>query len=314
MMWSSSRFSKRLPSPAALALAGLAASFVVSPGSAFADASSCTELHASGQREMRAGQLKTASKQFMTCSSDDLCPEEVRADCIRLYESVERRTPTVIFSVVNEEGQDVTNVVKVSSGENVLVESLDGRAVALDPGQHEFRFDLPWGEAVNLEVLIREGEKNRVVSIKVKDPNQPGAEVPVEPAAPVGPAPPVVVMAPNRTPAGFWVATGIGAAALGTGIVFEVLGYSLHSELADCSPTCDPARKDDYEAMKRNYLIGDIAIGAGLVSFGVAALIYFSSDSPAPMDSASLRRLPQVAIVPSRSGDGASVLISGSTF
>ena len=294
----------------ALAVVGL-------PETARADADTCMELHASGQRERRAGQLKAASEKFMACGSDESCPAAVRSDCVEFYSEVERVQPTVIFSVVDQHGADVTNVVKVYSGEELVVEGLDGRAVSVDPGQHHFRFELPWGETMTSDVLIREGEKNRVVGIRAIDPNKPATteEAPMSAGAePALPAEPEAKAAPpNRTPAGFWVSTGVGLAAIGTGTVFTLLGRGKHSELADCSPRCDPnTQKDDYETMKRNYLIGDITLGAGIVSLGVATIIYFTSGSSRTEMTAT--RAPRLRVTPVATPQGASLVLSGSTF
>ncbi|MFO7177522.1 MAG: hypothetical protein DIU78_002375 [Pseudomonadota bacterium] len=287
------------------------------PETARADADSCMELHASGQRERRAGQLRAASEKFMTCGSDESCPQQVRADCMDFYAEVERVQPTVIFSVVDQHGGDVTNVVKVYSGEELIVEGLDGRAVAVDPGQHTFRFELPWGETITSEALIREGEKNRVVLIRTVDPNKPATLEPM--AEPAGPAPatpqapPRKTEPPNRTPAGFWVATGVGIMAIGTGTVFSLLGRGTHQDLADCSPQCDPALKSDYESMKRNYLIGDIALGAGVLSLGVATVIYLTSGGSSRTETAATQA-PRLKLTPVATREGASLVVSGTTF
>jgi hypothetical protein len=236
---------------------------------------------------------------------------------MQLFESAERRVPTVIFSVVDEQGGDLSANVKVYSGDELVSENLDGRAVPFDPGRYQFRFVLPWGETIPSDTLIREGEKNRMVSITAADPNKAVAAEPTVSTEASASSTSLPTPPPNRTPVGFWVASGVGVAALGTGAVFAILGRSTHSDLADCSPDCDPSRKDDYNTMKRNYLIGDIGIGAGLVSLGVAAIIYFgsgSSESPATETSTTVSRLPRVSVVPSREGDGASLVLSGATF
>lgn len=304
----------RCPARAAM-VAGLLSLGVSIPRVARADANACTGIHASGQREIKAGRLKSASKQFTACGSDEACPEAVRADCMDLFASVERMIPTVIFSVVDQTGNDVTGVIKVHSGDSVLVDALDGRAVQVDPGQHHLRFELPWGENVTSEVLVREGEKNRLVSVKVVDPSKASSPVP-EPVAgetSSAPLPPPLAEEPvNRTPVGFWVASGIGVAALGTGTVFALMGRSKHSSLADCSPNCAPALETDYDAMKRNYLIGDIAFGAGIVSVGVAAVIYFTSGKP--REESSTMAIPRLDFVPARRGAGGTVVLSGATF
>lgn len=284
-----------------------------------ADAIACTDLHASAQRETQAGHLKAASMQFRSCASDETCPQAVRSDCTERYEAVERLIPTVIFSVVDETGMDVTNV-KVFSGQESLVEALDGRAIRVDPGKHQFRFDLPWGDAQTLDVIVREGEKGRLVNLTTDDPTKANG-------APVGPAPtpastvpldspPADVAPASRTPAGFWIAAGVGVAATASFTTFALMGRSKHSDLADCSPSCEPGRQDDYDAMKRNYLIADISAGAAVVSFGVAAIVFFTSGSSSSesLQATSPSRAPRFTIVPSERARGATLLLSGTTF
>src|SRR5215471_21755148 len=80
------------------------------PRLARADVASCTTLHASGQREAKAGRLKRASEQYLTCASTDRCPETIRAECVELYTGIQKVIPTVVFTVTDEQGRDITNV------------------------------------------------------------------------------------------------------------------------------------------------------------------------------------------------------------
>ena len=309
MIW----FKQGFKPCAALALS-LGAAALLAPDLALADAGACVTFHASGQRGMRSGALRQAAKDFTACGSDESCPAAVRNECVELYASVERMLPTVIFSVVDEQGRDVT-AVKVSSGEELLLQSLDGRAVPFDPGKYQFKIELPWGEVVTQDVLIREGEKNRLVSLKVKDPSQVAPAVTAPPTSgtvPEGGAP-LPPEKPNRTPPAFWVMAGVGVAAVGTGAVFEILGYTQHSDLADCSPRCPASRRDDYDTIQRNYLIGDIALGVGVVSLGVAAVIFATSGSAKEASSAAAAA-PRLAITPTFGGRGATVQLAGVTF
>jgi hypothetical protein len=292
----------------------LAMSWVTAPGIASADAGSCVSLHASGQRGIKAGSLRQALNDFRACGSDESCPSAVRNECMELYASTERTLPTVIFTVVDEHGGDVA-AVKVFSGTELLAEALDGRALPMDPGKHQLRFELPWGETETQEILIREGEKNRAINLKVRDPRQPATVGSVPP--PAGPADTTTYLEkkPKRLPMGFWLTTGIGVAAVGTGAVFELLGRAKHEDLADCSPRCPSARRDDYDTAQRNYLIGDIALGAGVAAFGAATIIYFTSRGDSDTASAAATRpLPRIAIVPTTSGRGATLHVAGLSF
>lgn len=283
---------------------------------AAADAGSCVNLHASGQRGIKSGTLRQAVKDFMACGSDEACPAAVRTECTELYSSTERLLPTVIFSVVDERGSDVA-AVKVYSGQELLAESLDGRALPIDPGKHQLRFELPWGESISQDLLIREGEKNRVIPLKVHDPQHPAvaSAAGAPDGAPVPPDSTSAVARPKRLPIGFWIAAGVGVAAVGTGAVFELRGRSQHSDLADCSPRCPDSRRDDYDSMKKSYLIGDIALGAGVAALGVATVVYFTSRGKEEAPTGAVRRgWQRLAIVPTFSTRGATLHVTGVTF
>lgn len=283
---------------------------LASPGTARADAASCTQAHASAQREQKAGRLKAASQQFMACGSDETCPERVRNDCVERYAAVEKLVPTVILSLTDAEGKDVPSA-QVYSNDTLLTSELDGRAIALEPGRHAFRFVLPSGEEVTTEVVVREGEKNRVVTAKLDAPAEDAAAA----TTPVSTTPPAPMEARDRgLPAGFWIASGVGVAALASFTTFAVMGRRKHEDLADCSPDCDASRQDDYDSLKRNYLIADISLGAAAVSFGVATVLFLTSGGEErPAQTARVAR-PRVSVVPARSGVGGSLVFSGATF
>lgn len=295
------------------AAAALTTTLVGLQGTARADAASCTNLHASGQREVKAGRLKLASELFTSCGSDETCPAAVRADCMERFAAVEKNIPTVIFSLTDQDGQDVTNV-KVYSNEDVVAEGLDGRPVALEPGRHRFRFVLPSGQVTNLDVLVREAEKNRVINVELVDKTKPVPAAAAPTPAPVPQAPPPAEQSSSLSP-GFWIASGIGAAALGSWATFALLGREKNVSLADCSPDCDSSRRDDYKAMKRDYLIADISLGAAAVSVGAATYFLLSSgsnDAPSKGPDRAWLRSTKIAVVPARSG--ATLMFSGDAF
>jgi hypothetical protein len=281
------------------------AALLWAPRPARADVASCTALHASGQREAKAGRLKHASEQFLTCaSSPDRCPDAVRAECTDLYGNVQKVIPTVVFTVSDEQGRDLTNV-KVYSTDQLIVESLTGRPIPLDPGKHHFRFVFPSGDVLATDILVREGEKNRVVGVRTREARG-ASRAPARPATARGAAPAAPAATGRSLSAGFWVASTVGVASLASFGVFALLGHNSQSALETCSPTCDLGRRDDYDKMRRDYLIADISLGAAAVSLGVATWLFFSAGSsggetPKRGDGGGTSRFAVVPL-PDRSG------------
>lgn len=259
-----------------LALATTGA-LVMAPGPAWADTKSCVASHASAQREAKAGRLRLATQLYTTCGSDETCPEQLRTECAELLEKVRSEQPTVIFSVLDENGKDVSNV-RVFSTDELITEGLDGRAIAMDPGKHRLRFLLPWGDVLSSDVLIREGEKNRLVQVKIEK----AAEPPPAPASkPPEPAPqePAKQAGP---PTVAWVMAGAAVVGAGVFTTFALIGKSKKSSLDDCSPACGPGARDDYDSLKRSYLIADVGLGVAVVSAAVAAGFFLAPRDPIP--------------------------------
>ncbi|MES1185607.1 MAG: hypothetical protein ABUL60_17475 [Myxococcales bacterium] len=260
-----------------LAIAAACASWLTCrPASA--DTQACVTSHASGQREAKAGRLKLASELFTACGSDSACPEQLRAECTELLEKTRAATPSVILSVLDEKGGDVS-AVKVFSTDELIADGLDGRALALDPGKHRLRFLLPWGDVLSSDVLIREGEKNRLIQVKIepKAPKDaPAAPAAAPPPAPVTPPPAPPLASP---PVGAWVATGVAVAGAGVFGTFAFLGSRQKADLDECAPACPRSLEDTRDKLKTSYLIADIGLGAAVVSSAVAIYLFASHGS-----------------------------------
>jgi len=274
------------------------------PRAANADVAACVRAHASGQREAKAGRLKAASELFAACVSQDGCPDAIRAECAEFHKSTQRDLPTLIFAAIDAQGGDLIQV-RVSADDQILTETLDGRPIALDPGQHHFKFELSSGETLESDVLVREGEKNRIVSMRSKQAPNASAETPATNNE--------ATAGEHRLPPGFWVASGVGAAALLSFGAFALAGHGKQSALDDCSPNCSSNRQSDYDAMRRDYLIADISLGVAVASAGVATWIFFASKpSSAPEHAGSPFR--NVSVTPLVSTRGAGLLLNASTF
>jgi len=265
-------------------------------GAAHADPKACITTHATGQREAKAGHLRLATQLFTQCGSDESCPNQLRQECAEYLQTVQLTVPTVIFSVLDEHGNDISNA-KVYSTDELVAESLDGRALQIDPGKHRLRFLLPWGAVLSSDVLIREGEKNRLIQVRMGANGSDAAEISSKPAgsqpastastqstAPAAPAP---ASEARKIPTAAWILAGTSVASLGVGTTFAIMGRSKKSDIDACSPNCGSNVHATYDALKRDYLIADIGFAVAAVSAGFATWLFVAPPSKHVVDASA---------------------------
>ena len=232
---------------------------------AWADSSkqACIDGNAHAQIDERAGRLREAHEQLVSCASD-ACPPLVRADCARLLTEVSERQPTVVVNAHDAAGAETTEV-RLSVDGVIVAEALGGLEIEIDPGPHRLRFEAKSsGQVKEQQLVLQEGEKRRRVSVDFER----GASARPAPVTSAGPraAPPAAH--PWVVPV---VLGGVGAAAAVTFGIFATAGYTKEKSLAgSCAPFCNRA---DADSVKTDYLVGDIALGVALVSLGAAVLV-----------------------------------------
>lgn len=227
----------------------------------------CVQASEDGQLSKVKGQLKAAKEKLLVCT-DKACPGPVRKDCEAALEKVEAMLPTIVFGAKDEKGRDLSDVVVFVDGEK-LVDSLDGKAVAIDAGKHTVRFEAKGLPAHEEEVVVREGEKARTVVVTIVDTSKP------KPAK-KKPEPPARKLTTTTLVLG-----GVGAAALvGAGVVGFVALQKRSSLYDDCGKagTCS---QDDVDSVYRLYDVSYVAAGVGAALIATSAVIYFST-SPEP--------------------------------
>ncbi len=250
---------------------------------AAADPRACIHAHSTGQRESKAGHLRLASQLFTSCGSDETCPDQLRKECAEFLQDVTRTIPTVVFSALDENGHDLASA-RVYSGDELLADGLNGRDVEIDPGRYHLRFVLQGGDTLVTDVVVREGEKQRLVQVKkdrpilaVETTASPGAHG--DTSSGRGPAP--------------WIAAGVTAIALGTGVTLAVMGTGDKSDLDRCKPACSSDQHATYDSAKGLLLGADIGFGAALVAGALTGWLFLSESSheaaPASKEAATRR-------------------------
>ena len=262
-------------------LAGLAAALAATmcPIEALADVKQqCANAYVQTQTARKASKLRSAREQGLVCAQN-ACPDVVKKECAVWLTEIEASLPTVVFEVRDTSGSE-TSAVRVFFDDEVLKEQLDGKAVAVDPGEHRIRYELEGQPSIEERMVIREGEKNRKLSVSfikaVPVTPPPGSETPEAGGE-------------GGVPAITYVLGGVGVVGLGLFATFGILGTNEKSELEDtCAPNCSEADVDDVRA---KLIAADVSLGVGIVALGVAAVLFFTAPpaTPAPAPATALR-------------------------
>lgn len=274
----------------------------------------CAQAYEQAQVNRNAGKLIQAQEDLRVCVRD-VCPDFVRADCGQWLSEVSVELPSVIFAAVGPKGNDLIDV-KVSVDGELITESLDGRALDLDPGLHQIVFEYD-GTRIEQRLVVRQGEKNRLIRVEISSevdsdgdgvfdsedqcPNEAGV------AAHGGCPAPVALLdpasgTPNYLRWGAYAGWGVGAAGLATFGIFGAMGSSAETKANDECPgrdVCTEEReKELIDDIESKFLVANIGLGVGIAGAIAGTVLFFlsmdeaSSPAPAPDESLSFDLYP----------------------
>lgn len=236
----------------------------------------CIDHSERGQAARDGGRLLEARAELEACALAR-CPGAIRDACGTWGAALLPRIPSLAVDVVDESGQPVREARVWLDGARVAAAS----SLDVNPGTHALRILVDGHDPVEQRVVAREGEHDRKVTVVLP------ARIVAQPVPP--PPSPVVRTVSHGPPVGSWIAGGLGAAAIVAGAVLEISALSSRADLDGCSPTCDPDRVD---GIRRRMLVGDLAIGAGLVALVTGAALWFF----APVRASATARRPVVGL------------------
>lgn len=245
-------------------LSVILAILVASPVNAYAAPTkeACISAFDQAQQLRRAGHLRQSREQLVVCSQSE-CPKLVRADCADVLRQVEAAQPTIVLKASDAKGADLTDV-RVEVDGQTLARSLDGRAIAVDPGKLSIVFHRPPWKAVGLDVVVAEGEKGRVVQVTL---GPPAPKPRVETSAPVP---------PERGVIGWVVPAGLGLLGLGSLAAAGVSRLDLGSEADDLRARCAPAcPQEDRDRMSSQLVTTNVMLGVGVGALALATMAWF---------------------------------------
>jgi hypothetical protein len=233
----------------------------------------CLGQHEAAQTFRRTGKLLEARDAILVCSREE-CPAAVRSDCGDWLDGVTKNIPSLVFRFILDD-KDVSDV-RVSVDGKLVTSRLDGTPYELNPGAHSLRFEYATMAPIEQELIVLEGEKNRVVAASFVKTVAASKEPATKPES----LPPVETSY-RPTPAMTYVLGGVALAGFGSFAGFAIAGQSKKKDLeSSCRPTCSD---NELQPVKTSFLIADISLAVAITSTLVAGIVYFSRpDMPRP--------------------------------
>jgi hypothetical protein len=263
------------------------AALLAAPAARADETARCIAAAEKGQDTRDHRRLAEAREQFVICSRD-ACPPAIRKDCAQWLSDVEARLPSVVLGARDAHGNDIASVHVTLDG-RPFADRLAGASLNVNPGEHTFVFEQPGSEPASLRVIVREGEKNRLLSVTLAG---------TPPERPIGPAPsPEPTIGPTRPPSPPPSGSRVPAVVVGAGGLLLVsgsiaLGIAARGDVADLRDRCaGHCAASDVESARRKLLFADIGLGVGVIALGVATYLWLAghSASDAPARTAAFR-------------------------
>lgn len=254
------------------------------------DKEDCATAAEQAQRLRAEKKLRAARTQIILCARD-VCPAVIRNDCAKWLRDVESALPTIIIRARDPQDKDLIKV-RVTVDGQPFAGALDGTAQAVDTGAHTFRYEADGMEPVEEQILISQGEKDRVLKVvlapkgvKTTTPDAHPKDVtpvgtnPTNPT-PVGTPPADTSPKPSVLP---WVFGGIGAAGLVTFGVLETVGQLGYGSLKNgCGATTQKCTDADVAPVRLELQIAVVGLAVGIVGVGVAAGLWLFGGESKP--------------------------------
>jgi hypothetical protein len=258
----------------------------------------CIDANSKAQDLRREGKLSAASEQLRACANPS-CPAMVRDDCTRRLDELDKAQPTIVFEAKDGAGRDLT-AVQVTVDGKPLVESLNGTAVAVDPGAHTFAFGVAGQSPVTQQFVLSEGEKGRRERVVI------AATASVVPApARVAPGAPsvqsTVSAGPNTTKRMVgYITGGVGVALLGLTTYYGVTASSRDSDSKTAANSPDPnvqaTRSTLYDQAKQAQTYAYVSGGIALAAIVTGVALVLTSGARMPEKASRIQVRPMIGV------------------
>jgi hypothetical protein len=297
---------------------------VVSQADRPKDERACAAAYQSAQEREQAGHLREAKELLQTCAKST-CGSFLRHACTTRFAQVDSDIPSVIPVVTDEGGAPHVDIEVKVDGE-VVTSQLDGHALPVDPGLHEFTFASNGKVFATQKIMIVQGQRNRPISASLRTGRRPAKQLKMDVASAdraaggskssESSAPGVAAVAteeasapeqPHKKGASpmTWVLGGAGVAALGAGAAMIYWGRKDNQGLTTCSTPATNCPQSAVDHIKKLYLAGNVSLGVGVAALGAAYWVY-AATRPNKEERATEEAL-HLDVMPTKSGAVAAV-------
>lgn len=260
------------------------------------------------QQALRAQKKFRAAREAARACANTACPAIVRTDCAQAVYDLDHQIPTMVFETKDAAGHDLA-AVKVTMDGQVLVDHLDGSALDVDVGEHDFVFEAA-GATVRQHFIVREGDRARHERVDFPAAPKPKTDDPPMVVAPPPPATETPRSGTGQRIAG-GVLGGVGIVGIVVGAVFVAKGNSGNSDLKNPEPSICPVGQgttcqnaiDLKSEIQAQWTGGGIALGLGGGALIAGVIVFLTAPSSAARTS--------LVVAPSFGTNGASLALSG---
>jgi len=229
--------------------------------------SACLDAVQKGQTLRDAHKLVEARDQFRVCARAE-CPDVVKGDCTTWVGELDKAVPTVVLAAKDGAGKDALDVT-VSADGRPIASTLDGEAVAVDPGMRTFRFVRADGSTATEQVLVKEGDKLKTVAV-VLSPGPPPVSAPAPAPTPV--PSPGAPMSTQRLVA--YVVGGAGIVMAGVGIG---VGVAAKSEDSAAKNETGLQQYNDSKSAVNEGTAASVVLGVGAAVAAAGVVLWLTA-------------------------------------
>jgi hypothetical protein len=271
----------------------------------------CFNAYERAQRLRQDHKLRASREQLRLCV-DTACPAFVKSDCSKWLGEVEAGLPAVLLTTPGDQKGRTGNRVAVFVDGELVAEQIDGRAIPVDPGPHDVRYELD-GRSVKTHVVVPEGQKEFPLEVDFHQLDPPPASAHASELA-VWPdggdanraQPPQSPAWYSRLPLSTYVLGGVAVAGVGAFAGFGVAGNSAES----CAPSCTRSQVGE---VRTDFTIADVSLGVSIAA--AAGALYFAlSARPAVGSDGAAKVSPAAWWLGVRPAVGGAAVATGVSF